>query len=72
MLLDLAGIDRVGRTMIQASIGNARDFERIADALLVQHPRIHMHEKSRPSSGKGGFNKGGKQKKSGGKGYKGG
>ena len=42
MLLDLAGLDRTERTMIQASIGNARDFEKVADALVVQHPRIHL------------------------------
>jgi len=47
MLLDLAGLDRNERTMIQASIGNARDFEKIADALIVQHLRIHLREKSR-------------------------
>ena len=42
MLLDLAGLDANSRTMIQASIGNARDFDKIADALQVQHPRIHL------------------------------
>jgi hypothetical protein len=42
MLLDLAGLDKNERTMIQASIANARDFEKIADALVVQHPRIHL------------------------------
>jgi hypothetical protein len=35
MLLDLAGLDKNERTMIQASIGNQRDFEKIADALIV-------------------------------------
>ena len=48
MLLDLAGIDRNERTMIQASIGNARDLDKIAEALIVQHPRINL--KSAPSS----------------------
>ena len=38
MLLDLAGLDRGEKTMIQASIGNAREFDKIADALIVQHP----------------------------------
>jgi hypothetical protein len=58
MLLDLAGIDKNERTMIQASIGNERNFEKIANALVVQHPRIHLREKTRrsqfPSAGKGG------------------
>ena len=54
MLLDLAGIDRNERTMIQASIGNARDFDKIADALIVQHPRIHMKalKTAKPQGGK--------------------
>ena len=45
--------------MIQASIGNARDFDRIAEALVVQHPRIHIKTtggkgKLHPKLGKGG------------------
>jgi hypothetical protein len=48
MLLDLAGLDKSERTMIQASIGNARDFDKIADALVVQHPRVHRKHSSAP------------------------
>ena len=44
MLLDLAGLDKNERIMIMASIGNARDFEKVAEALIVQHPRIHLRE----------------------------
>ena len=44
MPLDLAGLDKNERIMIQASIGNARDFDKIADALVIQHPRIHIRE----------------------------
>jgi hypothetical protein len=74
MLLDLAGLDKHERTMIQASIGNARDFDRIADALVVQHPRVHLKHSSAPqrTAPKGGgksFGKGfGKRKYSKGKG----
>ena len=74
MLLDLAGLDKHERTMIQASIGNARDFDRIADALVVQHPRVHLKHSSAPqrTAPKGGgksFGKGfGKGKYSKGKG----
>lgn len=51
MLLDLAGLDEPERTMVQASIGNVRDFDKIAEALVVQHPRItsslqHRNEKA--------------------------
>ena len=55
MLLDLAGLDKNERIMIQASICNARDFDKIADALVVQHPRIHVREQRHrtPSVGKG-------------------
>ena len=42
LLLDLAGLDKHERTMIQASIGNARDFDKIAEALVLQHPRVHL------------------------------
>ena len=48
MLLDLSGLSREERIMIQASIGNARDFEKIADALMVQHPRRHLGEARKP------------------------
>ena len=47
MLLDLAGIDRGEKIMIQASIGNVRDSEKIAEALTLQHPRIHLRDKRR-------------------------
>ena len=47
MLLDLAGLDKHEKIMIQASIGNSRDFQRVADALVVQHPRIHIREHRR-------------------------
>ena len=43
MLLDLSGLTREERVMIQASIGNVRDFfDRVAEALIIQHPRIHL------------------------------
>ena len=58
MLLDLAGIDKDQRIMVQASIANARDYEKVADALVVQDPRIHLRESRTSStsstSGKGG------------------
>ena len=69
MLLDLAGLDKNERTMIQASIGNARDFEKIADALVVQHPRVHL--KPSTSLSKGGGKGGGKSGKGKGKSGKG-
>ena len=30
--------------MVQASISNARDFDRVAEALIIQHPRRHLRE----------------------------
>ena len=60
LLLDLAGLNHDQRTMIQASIGNERDFEKIAEALRVQHPRIHL---ARPSSQFKGDKGGGKGRK---------
>ena len=40
MLLDLRGLTREERVMVQASIHNQRDFDRVGDALNIQHPRI--------------------------------
>ena len=44
MLLDLSGLTREERVMVQASISNARDFDRVAEALVIQHPRRHLRE----------------------------
>ena len=66
MLLDLAGLDKNERTMIQASIGNQRDFNKISDALITQHPRIHVNEQRRRTPGKG---KGKSKSRGYGKGY---
>ena len=41
MLLDLRGLTREERVMVQALISNGRDFDRVAEALIIQHPRIH-------------------------------
>ena len=30
--------------MVQVSIDNERDFDRVADALIIQHPRIYLRE----------------------------
>ena len=53
MLLDLSGLTREERVMVQASISNKRDFDRVADALIIQHPRIHLRESQRRPTGKG-------------------
>ena len=36
MLLDLSGLTREERVMVQASISNDRDFDRVAEALIIQ------------------------------------
>ena len=53
MLLDLSGLTREERVVVQASIGNERDFDRVADALIIQHPRIHLQKSQRRIKGKG-------------------
>ena len=53
MLLDLSGLTREQRLMVQASISNEHDFDRDADALIIQHPRIHLRESQRRTKGKG-------------------
>ena len=47
MLLDLSGLTSEERVMIQASISNERDFDRVAEAL------IHLRESPRRTKGKG-------------------
>ena len=60
MLLDLSGLTREERVMVQASIDNERDFDRVPEALLIQHPRIHLRESQKRAKGKGkdGFKRG--------------
>ena len=53
MLLDLSGVTREERVMVQASIDNERDFDRVADALNIQHPRIHLRESRKQAKAKG-------------------
>ena len=52
MLLDLSGLTREERVMVQASTTNERDFDRVAEALIIQHPRIHLRESHRQAKGK--------------------
>ena len=53
MLLDLSSLTREERVMVQASIDNERDFDRVADALIIQHPRIHLRACRKRTKGKG-------------------
>ena len=53
MLLDLSGLTREERVMVQALISNARDFDRVAEAPIIQHPRVHLRENQRRTKGKG-------------------
>ena len=53
MLLYLSGLTREERVMVQASISNERDFDTIAQALIIQHPRIHLLESQRRAKGRG-------------------
>ena len=52
-LLDLSGLTRKERVMVQASINNERDFDRVAEHLIIQHPRIHLRESQKRAKGKG-------------------
>ena len=54
MFLDLSGLTREERVMVQASIGKERDFDRVAEALIIQHPRIHLQRRTK-GKGKDGF-----------------
>ena len=53
MLLHLSGLTREEPVMVQASINSERDFHKVADALIIQHPRIHLREGRTRAKGKG-------------------
>ena len=44
MLLDLSGLTRKRCVEEQASNNNESDFDKVADALVIQHQRIHLRE----------------------------
>ena len=52
-LLDLSGLTREEKDMLQASISNERDVDRVAKAFIIQHPRILLPECQRQAKGKG-------------------
>ena len=39
--------------MVQASITNERNIDRVAEALIIQHPRIHLREIEKRAKVKG-------------------
>ena len=53
ILLDLSGLTREERVMVQASISNEREFDKFADALIIQHPRTHLRKGQRRTMAKG-------------------
>ena len=53
MLLDLSGLTGEELVMVQSSISNERDFDRVAEVLIIQHPRIHLRESQRRTEGQG-------------------
>ena len=53
MLLDLSGLTREERVMVQCSINNECDFDKVADGLIIQHSRIHLRESRKLAKGKG-------------------
>ena len=52
MLLDLSRLTNEERIMAQASISDAREFDRVAKALIIKHPRKHFRENQRRTKGK--------------------
>ena len=53
MLFDLSGLTREELVTVQASISNELDFDRVAEALIIQHPRIYFQESQRRTTGRG-------------------
>ena len=53
MLLGLSGLTREERVMVQASISNEREFDKVAESVIIQHPRIHVRQSQRRAKDKG-------------------
>ena len=51
LLLELSGITKDQQLMIGSSIHNSRDLGKTRDALITQHPRIHIEERNRHRPG---------------------
>ena len=60
---------REKRVEEEASINNESDFDKVADALVVQQPRVHLRESRKRPKEKGKdthwFQEGGKQRDNG-------
>ena len=48
MLLYGSGVNTQEKLMILTSVGNQKIFEKVADAMLTHHPRLHEVETARP------------------------
>ena len=53
MLLDLSGLTREKRVEEQASSNNESEFDKVADALAIQQPRVHLRESRKRPEEKG-------------------
>ena len=64
-MLDASGLTKDQQNMVLTSIGNSRDFDKVAQGLIEQHGQIHSHEGKKTHknffAGKA-FGKGGKGK----------
>ena len=61
MLLEAANISKAQQQMVISSIGNDRDYDKIAAALIFQHPTIHASETpTRPHTAAKTYSPGGK------------
>ena len=45
LLLSMSGLDYDKQLLIKTTVGNRKDFDEIAKALIKQHPRVHMKER---------------------------
>ena len=55
MLLGVSGLTREERFMVQASVNNERDFDKVAEALIIQRQRIHLRKRRKRAKGKGKY-----------------
>ena len=66
LMLEASGLSADQQLMVLTSINNEREFDRLATALMEQHPKIHLSDRRQHDDRPSGGYKGGKRGSKGG------
>ena len=66
LMLEASGLSADQQLMVLTSINNEREFDRLATALMEQHPKIHLSDRRQRDDRPSGGYKGGKRGSKGG------